>query len=194
MVFITLELRKIIMSNNSVFNAAYPQYERDLFIFQQIQKAFQEESFRSDKLDTKSNYIIGFIGLILSFNAIVITFLIKELDNQKPYYSPLFSLMILSFFFLLIAILLALMAVKIRTWTQVPDTQHLLDHYAKEDKNLREILVNITVEYSNAIKENQEKNQSKANDIRISLYFLGLGVSLFFLYIMVSFIIISYNL
>jgi hypothetical protein len=182
------------MGTEPFFRFDYPQFERDFFIFQQIKDAFNDELTRSDKLDTKSNYIIAFVGVILSFNAILITFLIKEINNTKPYYAPLFSLIIVSFFLILIAILWVLMAVKIRTWTHVPNSQYLLDHYAKGDKNLKEILTNITVEYSNAIKENQEKNQSKANNIQFSLYFLAIGISIFFLCVMASFIIICYNL
>jgi hypothetical protein len=168
--------------------------ERDFFIYQQVKDAYNAEHSRVQNLDNKSNYIIAFVGILLSFNAIIITFLLEQTENIKPvYFSPIFCVIISSFIFLLLAIFFALLAIHLRTWTFVPDTEHLLKKYTGLENSYHNTLVKVTLELSGAIKDNRKDNQSKATKIRIANIFLILGILLFFTGVITSFIILIWK-
>jgi hypothetical protein len=177
-----------ILSENSLS-------KRDFFIYQQVKDAYNAEIFRIQKLDTKSNYIITFVGVLLSFNAIVITYLLQQIDKINPVYvSPIFWVILSSFIFFILAIFFALWTIHIKPWTFVPDTEYLLENYTGLEKSYHETLVKVTLELSNAVKDNRQDNQSKATKIRIANYFLFLGITLFFAGVITSFILLIWKL
>ena len=167
--------------------------KRDFFIFQRVQEAYNAEFQRIQSLDNKSNYIIGFVGLLLSIDVLITTFLIDKLDKMKWYNLSILLLIIISLGLLLLSIYFALHAIKIRTWTYVPNTEHLLNTYTQGDKSYHETLVKITLEFAHAINENQNNNQSKAETIQKAINSLTLGITLFFGGAFISFILLIFN-
>lgn len=167
--------------------------ERDFFIFNLVHDAYRAEFIRMQNLDTKSNYIIGFLGVLLSFNTIATTFLINQIEKTHQLFSWILIGIFFSFIFLLASIYFSLIAIKIQTWTNVPDTEYLLKNYTGIDRTYHATLVKVTREFSNAINDNRPGIQLKADRLRHAIRLLILGISLFFLAVIASFIILVCN-
>lgn len=61
--------------------------------------------------------------------------------------------------------------------------EHLINEYAMQDRPHRDIQILVTKELAEAIKGNKGINEKKVEDIKHSLYALGLGIFAYFLFV-----------
>ena len=157
--------------------------KRDLLIYELIAERFRLEWQRINDLDGKASSIIGFIGIIVSLHAGLGGFLLKELPKTNEYYFYLHGIFLLCFIFLMCSILYALKAYYIKTWIAIPDTEILIEKYAKKDRSRIDILRLVSQEISDAVKENKIKNDNKSISIKYSFGFLVFGIGMIIIFV-----------
>lgn len=158
--------------------------KRDYLIYELIVDRFRLEWQRIDNLDRKASGIIGFVGIILSLQAGLGGFLLKEVPRTYEFYVPLCTLFLSGIILLMCSILCGLGAYNIKLFKVVPETGHLIEEYAKKDRSRINILRIYSQEFSKAVIENEAKNNKKAEFIKIGFLFLILGI--FFVILFVS--------
>jgi hypothetical protein len=113
---------------------------RDRLIFELITERFRLEWQRISDLDGKAMGIIGFVGIIISLQAGLGGFLLKEVSRTSDIYIPLCILFLFSIILLLCSILCGLKAYFIQSWDVVPEPNHLIENYGKKDRSRIAIL------------------------------------------------------
>ena len=158
--------------------------KRDEFIYELIADRFRLEWQRTNDLDGKASRIVRFVGIIVSLQAGLGSLLLKELPRTCGFYFyPLLCFIFLSELgFLMCSILCGLKAYGVKTWSVVPDTEHLIEEYAKKDKSRIDILRLVSAEISAAVAKNAATNDEKVEFIRQGFIFfvLGIGVAILF--------------
>ncbi|MFA7071885.1 MAG: hypothetical protein GX965_11155 [Methanoculleus bourgensis] len=157
--------------------------ERDRYIFDLVRSRCSEEFDRVKSLDNKASRIIAISGIVLSLETSFVSVLFNNIPRGSNYYVASRLLLITSFIFLLASVAISLKAYAIKTLKTVPDVEHLINEYARQDKSFQDILIPITLELVDAVEENKLINGRKAEDITYSLYALGLGIFAYFLFV-----------
>jgi len=157
--------------------------KRDQFIYELIADRFRLEWERTNDLDGKASGIIGFVGIIVSLQAGLGSFLLKEIPRTSEFYIPLCALFLLGIIFLMCSIFYGLKAYYVKTWKVVPDPEHLIEEYAKKDRSKIDIQRIVSKEISVAVTENKATNDKKAKFIRDGFIFLVLGISMVIIFV-----------
>jgi hypothetical protein len=139
--------------------------ERDKLVFDIIFNRYEIENQRTKGLDGKSISIIGIIGILISLQAGITFFSLKEMPN-------IFTVFLSTIFILFYSILFAIKAYYSQKWKFVPEPKYFIEEYAKKNRNKIDILRLITTELCYAIRNNTEQNNLKVNDIIYSFLFL----------------------
>ena len=157
--------------------------KRDQLIYELIADRFRLEWQRTNDLDGKASSVIGFVGIILSLEAGLGGFLLKEISRTSECYALLCFLFLLGIIFLMCSILCGLKVYYVKVWKVVPDPEHLIEEYAKkEDRSRIDILRIVSKEIADSIKHNEETNNEKVKFIKCSFIFLvsGIGMTIIF--------------
>ena len=157
--------------------------KRDQFIYELIADRFRLEWERTNDLDGKASGIIGFVGIIVSLQAGLGSFLLKEIPRTSEFYTHLCALFLLGIIFLMCSIFYGLKAYYVKTWKVVPDPEHLIEEYAKKDRSKIDIQRIVSKEISDAVTENKATNDKKAKFIRGGFIFLVLGISMVIIFV-----------
>lgn len=157
--------------------------KRDQLIYELIANRFRLEWQRTNDLDGKASGIIGFVGIIVSLQAGLGSFLLKEIPRTCEFYIHLCTLFLLGIIFLMCSILCGLKAYYVKTWKAVPDPEYLIEEYGKKDRNRIDILRKVATEISAAVAENKATNDEKAKFIRYGFIFLVLGIGMVFIFV-----------
>lgn len=157
--------------------------KRDKFIYELIADRFRLEWQRTNDLDGKASGIIGFVGIIVSLQAGLGSFLLKEIPKTCDFYIHLCILFLLGIIFLMCSILCGLKAYYVKTWKVVPDPEYLIEEYAKKDRSRIDILRIVSAEISGAVTENKSTNDKKAKFIRYGFIFLVLGIGMVIIFV-----------
>jgi len=158
--------------------------KRDQFIYELIADRFRLEWARTNDLDGKASSVIGFVGIILSLEAGLGGFLLKEISRTSECYTLLCCLFLLGLVFLMCSILYGLKAYYVKTWTVVPDPDYLIEEYAKnEDISRTEILRKVSKEISESVKKNKEINDEKVKFIKQGFIFFVFGIGMVIIFI-----------
>jgi hypothetical protein len=157
--------------------------KRDQFIYELITDRFRLEWQRTNDLDGKASSVVGFVGIILSLEAGLGGFLLKEISETSECYALLCFLFLLGLVFLMCSILCGLKAYYVERWEVVPVPKHLIDEYAKKDRSRIDILRIVSAEISDAVKQNEATNDKKAKFIKYSIIFLASGIGMVILFV-----------
>lgn len=149
--------------------------ERDRLIYEMIFNIFRLESQRTITLDGKASGIIGFVGIILSLQAGLGGFLLKDLPRNSQY-CILSMLLFIGIILLMFSILYGLKAYNIKAWKAAPEPEQLIKEYAKKDKSRKVILRIVSKEICEAYKVNCDINNKKAESIKYGFDFLIYGI------------------
>jgi len=155
-------------------------------IFDLISGRNAAEFDRSNNLDSKASSIIGFVGIIIGLLATLISFIFNLLPSNSSlsaYYSNFRFFLFAGIFFLAVSILLSLIAYSVKPYQIVPETNHLIEEYAKKGRSICDILRITSRGMSDAIKQNKETDDDKAKWVRYSLIFFGVGMGLVILFV-----------
>ena len=157
--------------------------DRDRFIFDLVNGRSSEEFERIKSLDGKASRVIAISGIVLSLETGFIGVLLNSIPKGSDFYVTSRLLLMVSFTFLVISIGISLRAYAIKTWKTAPNVEHLINEYAMQDRPLKDIQILVTKELVEAIKGNKGINEKKVEDIKYSLYALGLGIFAYFLFV-----------
>lgn len=163
--------------------------KRAQLIYDLIADQFHLEWQRINILDGKASSIIGFVGIILSLEAGLGGFLLKEVSKNSGCYALLCLLFLLSIVLLMGSILSGLRAYYVKTWIAVPDPEHLIEGYTKGNtkENIKKERINILTtvynELTGAINENKKANDEKVKFIKGSFIFFVLGIGMTIIFI-----------
>lgn len=169
-------------------NTEEEKEKREQLIYELIADRFRLEWQRINILDGKASSIIGFVGIILSLEAGLGGFLLKEMRTSECY-ALLCSLFLLSIILLMCSILSGLKAYYVKTWTVVPEPEPLIEDYTKEDteegikKERVRLLMDVSKEIATSIEENKKVNDEKVMFIKGGYIFLVLGISMTIIFI-----------
>ncbi|HEX6294533.1 MAG TPA: hypothetical protein VFZ46_05210 [Nitrososphaeraceae archaeon] len=167
------------MVNNIDTNA---HIKRDEFIFELIRKRMDDEFERINNLDNKANNIIGFTSLIVGILVGIGT--LEIFSKTELYYSFIY---LIGIGMLLTSILYSLWAFKVRKWTVVPKVQTLIAKYTTLE--YEEVLKRNAGEMAKAVLILEKNNDEKARFLILSWYSLISGLSILFIFIIVSFLL-----
>ena len=157
--------------------------KRDQFIYELIADRFHLERQRTSDLDGKASSVIGFVGIILSLEAGLGCFLLREIPRTSECYALLCLLFLLGIIFLMCSILSGLKAYYVKVWKVVPDPEHLIEEYGKKDKSRADILRIASKEIADSIKHNEETNDEKVKFIKCCFIFLVLGIGMIIIFV-----------
>lgn len=157
--------------------------KRDQLIYELITNTFRLEWQRIIDLDGKASGIIGFVGIIISLQAGLGGFLLKEVPKTCNLYIPLCALFLSGIILLMCSILCGLKAYYLKAWKVVPDPEYLIEEYAKKDRSRIDILRIVSAEISDAVAENKATNDEKARVIRYGFIFLVLGIGMVIIFV-----------
>lgn len=160
--------------------------ERDRLIFELIINRNNAEFKRSNNLDTKASNLIGFVGIIIGLIGTTISFIFDKIYNNPKilmYYGSFRVILLLGVILLTLSILCSLIAYFVKQYEIVPETKHLIENYAKENKDFLTVLRVVGQEMSNVIITNTEIDDDKANWIKYSQIAFGFGMGLVVLFI-----------
>ncbi len=157
--------------------------KRDEFIYELIADRFRLEWQRTNDLDGKASGIIGFVGIIVSLQAGLGSFLLKEIPKTCDFYIHLCALFLSGIIFLMCSILCGLKAYYVKTWKVVPDPEHLIEEYAKKDRSRIDILRIVSAEIFDAVTKNKETNDEKAKFIKYGFALLILGILMVIIFV-----------
>ena len=157
--------------------------KRDQLIYELIVDQFHLEWQRTNILDGKASSIVGFVGIILSLEAGLGGFLLKEISRTSECYALLCSLFLSGIVLLMCSILCGLKAYYVKAWKVVPDPEHLIEEYAKKDKSRIVILKIVSKEIADSIKDNKKANDERVKFIKGGFIFLALGIGMTIIFI-----------
>ena len=161
--------------------------KRNDLIFDLIKRRFDSEIERTNNLDGKASSLVGFIsivvGLVLGNGSLLSGADTFDLNILLSNY------IIAIFYFVGVAFLLlsvgsALVALKIRRWSTVPNVETLINEYT--DKAYEEVLKRNAGEMAKAVIESQNQNENKAKFVKLSWNFLLVGLIIVFLAVIIN--------
>ena len=182
------------MIDNNLLNTDPTTEERDKLVYDMVYNRYEYEDQRTRDLDGKSSGIIGIAGIIISLQAGIAIFVAKEIPNILHNF-PFIIVFLSGIFTLMFSILSALKAYNLQKWNVVPDPKHLIEEYAKKNRNKIDILRIITWEICCAVYENKIENNNKVYFIKCSFLFLvfGIGFIVFESIIILSTVIMEFQ-
>ncbi len=156
------------------------EQERDLLIFNLIQRRLDGEWQRLRDLDSKASNMIGFVSVAVSLLLGTGTISFMNVGTLDPNLA--------SFFFvgtglLIGSIILGMVGYKVREWTDVPDVRHLIDEY--KDKPYGKVLQKNAGTMAKVVEELEDKLNDKARFIDIAWYLLIAGLILVFIFVII---------
>jgi O-antigen/teichoic acid export membrane protein len=157
--------------------------KRDQFIYELIANRFRLEWQRTSDLDGKASGIIGFVGIIVSLQAGLGGFILKEISRTSECYALLCFLFLSGIVLLMCSILCGLKAYYVKAWKVVPDPEYLIEEYAKKDRSRIDILRIVSAEISDAVTKNKTTNDEKAKFIGYGFIFLVLGIGMVIIFV-----------
>ena len=157
--------------------------KRDEFIYELISDRFHLEWARTHDLDGKASSVIGFVGIILSLEAGLGGFLLKEISGTSECYALLCILFLLGLLFLVCSILCGLKAYFLKSWEIAPKPKRLIEEYGKKDRSRIAILRIVSQEISKAVKQNKDTNDEKVKFIRHGFMFLVFGIAMVIVFV-----------
>ena len=156
--------------------------EKDEFIFNLISNRNNAEFERSNILDNKASGIIGFTGIIIGLLGSLISFLLEKISGNTPlffYYQSFRVVLLTGIVILFGSMFICLFAFSIRTYTIVPNTEHLIEKYARDkNKSKCDVLQVVGLEISESIKKNAIIDDEKARFVKFGLILFAVGMGL----------------
>lgn len=157
--------------------------KRTQFIYELIADRFHLEWQRTNDLEGKASSIIGFVGIMVSLQAGLGSFLLKGISRTSECYAMLCLLFLLGIIFLTCSILFSLKAYYVKAFESVPNTEYLIEEYAKKDINRMCILENMSATISDVVTKNKSINDEKVKFIRGGFIFLVLGIGMVIIFV-----------
>ena len=152
---------------------------RDRFLFDLISQRQSQEWQRVHDLDTKASNTIGFVSIIVGFLLGVRSLGVGSMLTLWELIT--FSIGIAS---LIIALVYALLAFRVRKWQLVPNVKTVIEEYTS--KPLSESIQRIGGEMSKVILELEKGNNTKAVYVQSAWIFTLFGIFMVFIYTIVS--------
>lgn len=156
--------------------------KRDQLIYELIADRYRLEWQRTNDLDGKASGIIGFVGIIVSLQAGLGSFLLKEIPQTSEFYI-LCILFLLGIVFLMCSILCGLKAYYVKPWEVVPYPDYLIKEYAQKDRSRIDILRRVSATISGVVTKNKVTNDEKAKFIKGGFIFLVLGIGMVIIFV-----------
>jgi hypothetical protein len=156
---------------------------RAQFIYELIADRFRLEWQRANDLDGKASSIIGFVGIIVSLQAGLGSFLLQSISRTSEYYAQLSLLFLLGIIFLMCSILFSLKAYYVKTYKVVPDTEYLIEEYAKKGRSRIDILKEVSATISDVVTKNKSIIKGKVKFIQGGFIFLVLGIGMVIIFV-----------
>jgi len=160
--------------------------ERDRLLFDLLSNRNTAEFERSNILDSKASSMIGFAGIIIGLLATLISFIFDQLSlNSKlfAYYSSYRVILLAGIIVLALSIISSLFAYFVKPYEIVPENNHLIEEYAKKDRDICTILRITAQGISDAINKNKVIDDEKAKWVKYSLILFGIGMGLVVLFV-----------
>ena len=151
---------------------------RDNLIFDLIKRRYDNEWQRINNLDGKANSLVGYISLVTGFLLGSATFAMSSALICRPFLS---SVYFTGIGILILSIVLALLATRVRTWPNVPNVKVLLESYTSEPYDV--VLKTNAATMADAIGEIEVQNNMKAMYINRCWYFLIGGLILVLIFV-----------
>jgi hypothetical protein len=152
--------------------------DRDNLIFDLIKRRYDNEWQRINNLDSKANNLVGYISLVTGFLLGSATFAMSSALICRPVLS---SVYFSGIGILIVSIVLALLASKVRMWPNVPNVKFLLESYTAEPYDV--VLKTNAATMAEAISEIEVQNNKKALYISRCWYFLIGGLVLVLIFV-----------
>jgi hypothetical protein len=151
---------------------------RDNLIYDLVKRRYDSEWQRINNLDGKANSLVGYISLVTGFLLGSATFAMSSALICRP---ALSSVYFCGIGILIVSIVLALLATRIRKWPNVPDVKFLLEKYTSEPYDV--VLKTNAATMADAISDIEAQNKEKAMYINRCWYFLICGLILVFVFV-----------
>lgn len=148
---------------------------RDQLLYEIITERFKTEWFRTEYLDKKANNTLIVAGLLLVILSGIGSLTIMSIPKTHDFYFILCLTFISSIILLMHSALYSLKACSITSWKIVPDTEHLINRYGKENESRINILRIISSTLSITIKHNKAINDTKALSLTKSFTSLAIA-------------------
>ncbi|HPJ29965.1 MAG TPA: hypothetical protein PLZ42_01075 [Methanothrix sp.] len=162
--------------------------KRDQLIYDSVIRRFDAEWERKINLDGKMTGLISFIGVILTLDAGLGGFLLKEVEETNGFRMYLCLIFVLSIVFLMGSMIQGLRSYAMtEKWAIVPDPDYLIEEYAMKNRDRTDILRNTAIETKDATIYNKVQNDEKSRLISSSCLLLACGVivSIIFIFILI---------
>ena len=163
------------MIDNNLLNIDKITEERDKLVYDMIYNRYEHENQITRDLDGKSSGIISISGIIISLQAGIAIFAVKEIPNILHNF-PFFIVFLAGIFILMYSMLYALKAYNLQKWIAVPEPKRLIEEYAKKNRDKIDIIRLITKEICCAIYSNKIQNNEKVYFIKCSFLLLVFGI------------------
>lgn len=160
--------------------------EHDRLIFDLISGRNTVEFERSNILDSKASNMIGFVGITIGLLTTLISFIFNQRSlnsSLSAYYGSYRVLLLGGITVLGLSIISSLFVYFIKEYRVVPETNHLIEEYAKKNESTCNILRITSKGISDAIIKNRETNDQKATWVKYSLIFYGVGMGFVVIFI-----------
>jgi Na+/phosphate symporter len=151
---------------------------RDNLIFDLIKRRYDSEWQRINNLDGKANSLVGYISLVTGFLLGSATFAMSSALICRPVLS---SVYFGGIGILIVSIVLALLATRVRKWPNVPNVKVLLESYTSEPYDV--VLKTNAATMADAICDIEAQNNEKAMYINRCWYFLIGGLVLVLIFV-----------
>jgi cytochrome c biogenesis protein CcdA len=161
-------------------NDSDAEKQRDDLIFDLIKRRYDGEIERINNLDNKAGNLIGLTGVIAGFLLGASTLTASTLSRN----AILSIIYFIGIGILLVSIGLALWSVRVRKWAAVPDVATLLEKYT--NLSYSEVLQSNAGEMKKAVEKAEIQNEQKAKLIGLSWYLLISGLTLVFIFLLIS--------
>lgn len=157
-------------------------------IYNIINNRFNLEWQRSDILDGKASSIIGFVGVIVSLETWIASIILEKMTKFGLHYAYTMIVFGIILVLLINSLLYSLRAYRIQFWRIAPETNHLINEYAKTGRSRQDILRTLSVELSESISHNKRINDKKIGFINKSYIFLIVGIAVNIIFIAINII------
>ena len=160
--------------------------DTEQFIFEQVQKSYDDEYDRMKALDNKTNNLLGLIGIILSVilagNGILFTDLAKD-NTPKSITEVETQVLSAILVFLALALGLGCGALWLVNYETAPNSYSLMQYYSEGNK--RTAVIRTTASLANATSVNERKNNFKAYLMMAMLiaFLIAMVLSAVFIYL-----------
>jgi len=155
--------------------------DRDILIFNLIQKRLDGEWERLRSLDNKANSLIGFVSVAVSFllgTGSLGFFDVKNLNQSVA------AIFLVGIGVLIGSIIVALYGFKVRKWDGVPNVSYLIKEYKNKPHSI--VLRRNAATMASVVEELEDKINEKAKYINYSWYATVIGLVLVFIFVIAA--------